>query len=65
MREGRRGDARRRVGDGPSDVMASLALSAEQRIEAPPDTVFELFGAGAGAGWLFDAMCDRWPRGPR
>ncbi len=39
--------------------MATLALSAEQRIDAPPGTVFELFGAGAGAGWLFDATCDR------
>ena len=39
--------------------MAGLALSAEQRIEAPPNAVFDLVGAGAGAGWLFDTMCDR------
>jgi urea transport system substrate-binding protein len=39
--------------------MAALALSAEQHIEAPPESVFALFGAGAGAGWVFDATCDR------
>lgn len=39
--------------------MATLALSAEQRIDAPPEAVFALFGAGSGAGWLFDAACDR------
>lgn len=39
--------------------MATLALTAEQRIESPPDAVFALFGAGAGAGWVFDAVCDR------
>ena len=39
--------------------MAGLALSAEQRIEAPPSAVFDLVGAGAGAGWLFDTACDR------
>ncbi len=39
--------------------MAGLALSAEQRIEAPPDVVFDLVGAGSGAGWLFDTTCDR------
>jgi urea transport system substrate-binding protein len=37
----------------------TLALSAEQHIEAPPAAVFALFGAGAGAGWVFDAACDR------
>jgi urea transport system substrate-binding protein len=36
-----------------------LALSAEQRIEASPSAVFALFGAGSGAGWVFDAACDR------
>jgi branched-chain amino acid transport system substrate-binding protein len=36
-----------------------LALSAEQRIEASPGAVFALFGAGSGAGWVFDAACDR------
>lgn len=39
--------------------MAALALTAEQRIDAPPGAVFGLFGAGSGAGWLFDATCDR------
>ncbi|MHA6780784.1 ABC transporter substrate-binding protein [Pseudonocardia saturnea] len=39
--------------------MAGLALTATQRIEAPPEAVFALFGAGSGAGWLFDAVCDR------
>lgn len=39
--------------------MAGLALSAEQWIDAPPETVFALFGAGSGAGWVFDAVCDR------
>ncbi|NMI02020.1 substrate-binding protein [Pseudonocardia acidicola] len=39
--------------------MVGLAVSAEQRIAAPPAEVFALFGAGAGAGWVFDAACDR------
>jgi len=39
--------------------MAALALSAEQRIDAPPGAVFDLFGAGSGAGWVFDAVCER------
>ncbi|OLT13512.1 ABC transporter substrate-binding protein [Pseudonocardia sp. CNS-139] len=39
--------------------MAGLALSAEQHVDAPPGAVFALFGAGCGAGWLFDAACDR------
>lgn len=39
--------------------MTALALAAEQRIDAPPAAVFALFGAGAGAGWVFDAACDR------
>lgn len=39
--------------------MAGLALTATQRIEAPREAVFALFGAGTGAGWLFDAACDR------
>lgn len=39
--------------------MAALALSAEQRIGAPPAAVFALFGSGSGAGWVFDAACDR------
>ena len=39
--------------------MAGLALSAEQRIEAPPSVVFAMVGSGSGAGWLFDTTCDR------
>ncbi len=39
--------------------MADLALSTEQHVEAPPSAVFGLFGSGAGAGWVFDAVCDR------
>jgi len=39
--------------------VVGLALSVEQRFAAPPETVFDLFGAGAGAGWVFDAFCDR------
>lgn len=39
--------------------MGGLALHAQTRIESPPDAVFALFGAGSGAGWLFDATCDR------
>jgi branched-chain amino acid transport system substrate-binding protein len=40
-------------------VTATLALAAEQTVMASPETVFGLFGAGAGAGWVFDAVCDR------
>jgi branched-chain amino acid transport system substrate-binding protein len=39
--------------------MSQLALTAEQHVDAPPAAVFALFGAGTGAGWLFDAVCDR------
>lgn len=39
--------------------MAGLALTAQQQVEAPPDAVYALFGAGKGAGWVFDAVCDR------
>lgn len=39
--------------------MSGVALSVDQRIDAPPTSVFALFGAGNGAGWLFDATCDR------
>jgi urea transport system substrate-binding protein len=39
--------------------MVSLALVAEQSVGAPPEQVFSLFGAGPGAGWAFDAGCDR------
>jgi urea transport system substrate-binding protein len=39
--------------------MSALALAAEQTVAAPPEAVFGLFGAGAGAGWVFDAACDR------
>jgi branched-chain amino acid transport system substrate-binding protein len=39
--------------------MDVLALTVEQTVQAAPETVFGLFGAGAGAGWVFDATCDR------
>ena len=39
--------------------MSTVAVTAEQRIAASPAAVFALFGAGAGAGWVFDAVCDR------
>lgn len=39
--------------------MAVLTLTAQEHVEAPPSVAFALFGAGAGAGWIFDAMCDR------
>jgi urea transport system substrate-binding protein len=39
--------------------MYGFALAAEQTVDAPPEAVFGLFGAGAGAGWVFDATCDR------
>ncbi|MDQ4116690.1 MAG: substrate-binding protein [Actinomycetota bacterium] len=38
--------------------MGVLALTAQEEVAAPPGVVFELFGAGAGAGWIFDAQCD-------
>ncbi|MFD4254298.1 substrate-binding protein [Amycolatopsis thermoflava] len=39
--------------------MPELVLRAEQWVSSPPEVVFSLFGAGAGAGWVFDAQCDR------
>ncbi|MGD9527894.1 MAG: ABC transporter substrate-binding protein [Pseudonocardia sp.] len=39
--------------------MNPLAVTAEQHVAAAPETVFALFGAGAGAGWVFDATCDQ------
>jgi urea transport system substrate-binding protein len=38
--------------------MGTLALAAQAEVAAPPQVVFGLFGAGAGAGWVFDALCD-------
>jgi urea transport system substrate-binding protein len=40
-------------------MTSGLFLFAEQQVHAPPEQVFALFGAGSGAGWLFDAHCDR------
>jgi branched-chain amino acid transport system substrate-binding protein len=40
-------------------MSTGLVLFAEQHVNAPPEHVFDLFGAGSGAGWLFDANCDR------
>lgn len=39
--------------------MATVALAAELTVMASPETVFGLFGAGSGAGWVFGAVCDR------
>ncbi|MCE0767178.1 substrate-binding protein [Pseudonocardia kujensis] len=39
--------------------MSVLTLTAQEEVSAPPRVVFGLFGAGAGAGWVFDALCDR------
>ncbi|AEA25432.1 substrate-binding protein [Pseudonocardia dioxanivorans] len=39
--------------------MSVLTLTAQEQVSAPPSVVFALFGAGAGAGWVFDAVCDR------
>ena len=38
--------------------MGVLTLTAQEEVSAPPHVVFELFGAGVGAGWVFDAQCD-------
>jgi urea transport system substrate-binding protein len=39
--------------------MGVLTLTAQEEVSAPPQVVFDRFGAGAGAGWVFDALCDR------
>nr|WSY48875.1 substrate-binding protein [Streptomyces sp. NBC_00886] len=39
--------------------MAALVLPAEEWTAASPVATFGLFGAGTGAGWVFDAVCDR------
>jgi branched-chain amino acid transport system substrate-binding protein len=39
--------------------MGPLVLHADESVAAPPTVVFGLFGSGARAGWLFDAVCDR------
>ena len=39
--------------------MDALSLTAAEHVEAAPLVVFGLFGAGSGAGWVFDAVCDR------
>jgi len=36
-----------------------LTLTAQEEVSAPPQVVFDSFGAGAGAGWIFDALCDQ------
>ncbi|MFD4194142.1 substrate-binding protein [Amycolatopsis thermoflava] len=38
--------------------MGGLVLRAEEWTDAPPAVAFSLFGAGQGAGWVFDALCD-------
>ncbi len=39
--------------------MGAISLTAVEQVDAPPGVVFGLFGAGSGAGWVFDATCDR------
>ncbi|GEL17895.1 substrate-binding protein [Pseudonocardia asaccharolytica] len=39
--------------------MPVLTVTAKEYVEAPPAVTFGLFGAGAGSGWIFDALCDR------
>jgi urea transport system substrate-binding protein len=39
--------------------MGVVAVSAEEFAAVPAEAVFDRFGAGSGAGWLFDAACDR------
>ena len=39
--------------------MATLTLTAQEELNAPPHVIYGLFGAGAGAGWVFDALCDK------
>ncbi|WP_226378986.1 substrate-binding protein [Pseudonocardia sp. KRD291] len=35
-----------------------VTLTAQEEVTASPSVVFGLFGAGTGAGWIFDAHCD-------
>jgi len=37
----------------------AVAVSVEEFASAPPEVVFDRFGAGPDAGWLFGASCDR------
>lgn len=39
--------------------MGGISVVAESQFSASPDAVFALFGSSSGAGWLFDATCDR------
>ncbi len=39
--------------------MGAVAVSVEEFAAVPPEVAFDRFGAGAGAGWLFGAVCDR------
>lgn len=39
--------------------MRVLSLALHEHVDVPPAVAFELFGAGTGAGWIFDALCDR------
>ena len=38
--------------------MGSVVLVADETVAARRDVVYGLFGAGAGAGWVFAAECD-------
>lgn len=39
--------------------MGAVAVSVEEFAAVPPEVVFDRFGSGTGAGWLFGATCDR------
>lgn len=38
--------------------MGLITISAEEFASVAPEVVFDHFGRGSGAGWLFDASCD-------
>lgn len=39
--------------------MGTVVVAVEEFVAASPEVVFDRFGAGSGAGWLFGATCDR------
>lgn len=43
--------------------MGSILLVDEEVIQASPESLFEMFGAGEGGGWLFGAECEAPVRG--
>jgi urea transport system substrate-binding protein len=38
--------------------MAVLTLTTQEHVDATPTATFGCLAAGAGAGWIFDAVCD-------